>query len=51
MKIFTGTGCGPEKAYWKPLRTCKFRRIFPASKEGWTQDKIDLKVKTSGAWT
>jgi hypothetical protein len=36
MKIFTGTGCGPEKAYWKPLRTCKFRQIFPASNKGWT---------------
>jgi hypothetical protein len=28
----------PEKLYWKPLRT--FRQIFPASNEGWTQEKI-----------
>jgi hypothetical protein len=28
MKTFTGTLCGPEKAYWKPQRTCKFSEYF-----------------------
>ncbi len=30
--------CGPE-IYWKPPRTNKFTRIFPASSEDWTQEK------------
>ncbi len=33
--------CGPEISFRKSPRTYKFTRIFPASNEGWTFERID----------